>query len=216
MERRARLVKLLPAWTRWLERQQARGSVTLNRLEESRPNLDAVLDACTGASYEEVWSFLDKLDACLPEPERTLTLRELVARVMKAKLLVLPAGEEAGRARLLNNLSIALSALGRREDALSPSEESVAIRRKLAASNPQAFLPDLAMSLGSFGSILQAMELHEEAARAFAEGLHHLAPFYRDLPLAHSRVGKGLVQVYLQACQKAGLEPDAALLSQFS
>ena len=56
----------------------------------------------------------------------------------------------------------------------------------------------------------------EEAARAFAEGLHHLAPFYRDLPLAHSRVGKGLVQVYLQACQKAGLEPDAALLSQFS
>jgi len=216
VERRARLVKLLPAWTRWLERQQARGSVTLNRLEESRPNLDAVLDACTGASYEEVWSFLDKLDACLPEPERTLTLRELVARVMKAKLLVLPAGEEAGRARLLNNLSIALSALGRREDALSPSEESVAIRRKLAASNPQAFLPDLAMSLGSFGSILQAMELHEEAARAFAEGLHHLAPFYRDLPLAHSRVGKGLVQVYLQACQKAGLEPDAALLYQFS
>jgi predicted HicB family RNase H-like nuclease len=60
------------------------------------------------------------------------------------------------------------------------------------------------------------MELHEEAAQAFAEGLQHLAPFYRDLPQAHSRVGNGLVQGYLQACKKAGLEPDAALLSQFA
>ncbi len=134
-ERRTRLVALLPTWTRWLERQPARESVTLNRLEESRPNLEVVLDACTGASYEEVWSFLDKLDACLPEAERTLTLRELVARVRKAKLLVLPAGEEARRAGLLNNLSIALSALGRREDALEPSQEASDLYRKLAESD---------------------------------------------------------------------------------
>jgi tetratricopeptide (TPR) repeat protein len=189
-ERRTRLVALLPAWTRWLERQQARERWTLNRLEESRPNLEAVLDACTGASYEEVWVFLDGLDACLPEPERTLTLRELVARVRKAKLIVLPAGEEARRAGLLNNLSIALSALGRREDALKPSEEAVDIRRKLAASNPQAFLPNLATSLGSYGSILQDLERDAQAAQAFAEGLQHLAPFYRDLPTSLHRPGE--------------------------
>ena len=353
-EWRTRQVSLLPAWTRWLERQPAGDRRTLNRLEESRPNLDAVLDACTEASYEEVWSFLDGLDACLPNPERTLTLRRLVARVWKAKLLVLPAGEEARRAGLLNNLSIALFALGRREDALAPSQESVAIRRKLAASNPQAFLPnlaaslnnlgnllsalgrhedalapsqesvairrklaasnplaflpDLAMSLnnlglrlsalgrhedalapsqeasdlcrklaasnplailpylamtlnnlgnrlsalgrhedalapsqeasdlyrklaasnpqaflpnlatslGSYGSILQDLERDARAAQAFAEGLQHLAPFYRDLPQAFTGPAKGLVQGYRQACQKAGLVPDAALLSQFS
>jgi hypothetical protein len=75
-ERRTRLVALLPAWIRWLERQQARESVTLNRLEESRPNLEAVLDACTGASYDDVWGFLDGLDACFArartnvDPER--------------------------------------------------------------------------------------------------------------------------------------------------
>jgi hypothetical protein len=72
------------------------------------------------------------------------------------------------------------------------------------------------MSLGSYGRILQAMELHEEAARAFKEGLQHLVPFYRDLPQAFTGLAKGLVQSYLQACEKAGLEPDAALLSQFA
>jgi tetratricopeptide (TPR) repeat protein len=260
-ERRTRLVALLPAWTHWLERQPAGERRTLNRLEESRPNLEAVLDACIGSSYDEVLSFLDKLDACLPEPERTLTLRELVARVLKAKLLVLPAAEEARRAGLLNNLGVALSALGRRadaleaaqeavairrklaasnpqaflpnlagslnnlgillsdlgrrEDALAPSEESVDRYRKLAASNPQAFLPNLATSLGSFGSILQALEFHEEAARAFKEGLQHLVPFYRDLPQAFTGLAKWMVQAYLQSCREAGLEPDAALLSQF-
>lgn len=197
----------------------------------------------------------------MPEPERTLTLRELVARVLKAKLLVLPAAEEARRAGLLNNLGVALSALGRRadaleaaqeavairrklaasnpqaflpnlagslnnlgillsdlgrrEDALAPSEESVDRYRKLAASNPQAFLPNLATSLGSFGSILQALEFHEEAARAFKEGLQHLVPFYRDLPQAFTGLAKWMVQAYLQSCREAGLEPDAALLSQF-
>lgn len=140
-----------------------------------------------------------------------MTLREMIASVRKAKLLVLPAGEEAKRAGLLNNLSIALFALGRREDAQEASD----LYRKLAASNPQAFLPDLATSLGSYGSILQAMELHEEAIRAFKEGLQHLVPFYRDLPQAFTGPAKGLVQAYLQACEKAGLEPDAALLSQF-
>ena len=62
-ERRTRLVALLPAWTLWLKRQPVGERRTLSRLEESRPNLDAVLDACTGASYDDVWVFLDGLDS---------------------------------------------------------------------------------------------------------------------------------------------------------
>jgi predicted HicB family RNase H-like nuclease len=46
--------------------------------------------------------------------------------------------------------------------------------------------------------------------------LQHIVPFYRDLPQAFTGLAKWMVQAYLQACQKAGLEPDAALLSQFS
>ena len=147
---------------------------------------------------------------CRPSVEAVDIRRKLAASNPQAFLPDL--------AMSLNNLGLLLSdlGLGRSEDALAPSEEAVDIRRKLAASNPQAFLPNLAMSLRSYGRVLQAMEHDREAAQAFVEGLHHLAPFYQELPQAYSSLGMGLVQDYLQACQKAGLEPDAVLLSQFA
>ena len=43
----------------------------------------------------------------------------------------------------LNNLGIRYSEVGRRQDALAPTEEAVRLYRDLAAANP-AFLPDLA------------------------------------------------------------------------
>ena len=128
------------------------------------------MDACSAASYEEAWAFLDGLDARLPLPERTLTLRELIAKVWKAKLLVLPADDKAGRAGLLNNLSVALSALGRREEALQAAQEAVDVYRKLAEANPQAFLPDLAMSLNNLGNRLSALGRREEALDGGAGG----------------------------------------------
>ncbi|MEB3272138.1 MAG: tetratricopeptide repeat protein, partial [Synechococcus sp.] len=47
------------------------------------------------------------------------------------------------RARILNNLGIFLSAVGRRQEALAPTEEAVRIYRELAKTNP-AYLGDLA------------------------------------------------------------------------
>jgi hypothetical protein len=44
-------------------------------------------------------------------------------------------------ARSLNNLSVQLAALGRREDALAAVEEAVTICRDLAAARPDAFTP---------------------------------------------------------------------------
>ena len=41
-----------------------------------------------------------------------------------------------------------MTRLGRREDALKATEEAVDITRALAADQPDAFLPDLARSLG--------------------------------------------------------------------
>ena len=49
----------------------------------------------------------------------------------------------------LNNLSIRLADAGRRDEALAAITEAVDIRRRLAAANPAAFLPDLAMSLNN-------------------------------------------------------------------
>ena len=49
----------------------------------------------------------------------------------------------------LNNLSVRLADLGRREDALAAIEEAVDAYRELAAARPDAFPPDLAMSLNN-------------------------------------------------------------------
>jgi hypothetical protein len=260
-EQRSRMIALLPAWTEWMKRQPTGKELTLSRLEASRFNMDNLLEVCSSASYQEAWVFLDELDARLPSPERTLTLRELAAKALEAKLIVLPADDKARRARVLNNLGGALSALGQREKALQASQEAVDIRRKLAKSNAQAFLPnlagslsnlglrlsalgqrekaleaaqeavdirrklaeanaqaflpDLAMSLGAYGRVLLALERYSEAASAFAEGLQHLVPFYRDLPQAFSGLAHALRRDYIEACQKAGQEPDKNLLSQF-
>ena len=54
----------------------------------------------------------------------------------------------------LTNLSIHLSDLGRREEALEMIEEAVSIYRKLAADRPDAFRPDLALSLTNFSNHL--------------------------------------------------------------
>ena len=48
----------------------------------------------------------------------------------------------------LNNLGMGFSDLGRREEALAAAHEALDIYQRLAQSRPDAFLPDLAMSLG--------------------------------------------------------------------
>jgi hypothetical protein len=65
-------------------------------------------------------------------------------------LTLLPhAKDDEEKSRLLNNLSVDLSALGRREDALEVTAEAVDTYRELAKQRPEAFLPDLAMSHGA-------------------------------------------------------------------
>jgi predicted O-linked N-acetylglucosamine transferase (SPINDLY family) len=180
-EQRSRIVALLPAWTEWLKRQPAGKELTLSRLEASRFNLNTLLEICSSAPYQEAWVFLDELDARLPLPDRTLILRDLAAKALEAKLMVLPADDKARRAGLLNNLGGALSALGQREQALEASQEAVDIRRKLAKANPQAFLPDLAMSLNNLGGALSDLGQREPALEASQEA----ADVYRKLAKAN-------------------------------
>src|ERR1035441_1674199 len=87
-------------------------------------------------------------------PEQTLVLREKAVEVnqlLLERLKRLPGDSEQTRselARLSNNLSIRLSDLGRREEALAQAEEAVRLYRQLAQGRPDAFLPDLASSGG--------------------------------------------------------------------
>ncbi len=111
----------------------------------------------------------------------------------------------------LNNLALRLSELGRRDEALAPAQEAVIIYRKLAQKNPDAFLPDLARSLGTFGGILMELERVREAARNFKEGLDSLLPVAERLPAAFAPLLRALLRGYVRTCQEGGIVLDTSL-----
>jgi len=176
-KRRPLRLALLPAWERWLKRLPVGEQRTHSRLDGSRSNLEAAVEDCEVSSRDVAWAFLDELDAKLPRPDRTLILREMVAKTLKAKLRSLLAGEKTERARLLSDLGVSLSALGRREDALVAAKEAVDIYRTLGQSNLRTFLPGLTRSLNNLGLILSELGWREDALAATEEA----ADIYRTL-----------------------------------
>uniref|UniRef100_UPI002AD336C5 tetratricopeptide repeat protein n=1 Tax=unclassified Frankia TaxID=2632575 RepID=UPI002AD336C5 len=72
-------------------------------------------------------------------------------------------------ARSLDNLGADLSELGRRDEALTATEQVVEIYRRLAAANRAAFEPDLARSLDNLGILLSGLGRRDEALTATEE-----------------------------------------------
>jgi hypothetical protein len=146
-----------------------------------------------------------------PPPDRTVLLRPFEEVAYRS--WVKRAIDEAERAGALQMWGFALSALGRRAEALQATQEAVEIRRRLAAQRPDAFLPDLARSLGAYGLVLRGLGRSAEAAAAFAEGLRAILPFVRALPAAFGGLAGALLQDYLRACAtsaSSGASPASA------
>ncbi|GAA2650730.1 hypothetical protein GCM10010425_74240 [Streptomyces spororaveus] len=80
-------------------------------------------------------------------------------------------------ASALNNLSVCLGAVGRRDEGLATVQEAVTIRRSLAEANPTAYLPDLASALNNLSVRLGAVGQHDEGLTAAQEAVDH----YRSL-----------------------------------
>lgn len=117
-------------------------------------------------------------------PGQTLALRELAVEVMRHAVRdsdLLDAEQHAG---LLNNLANRLSDLGDSEAALKAAQEAVALRRKLADARPDAFTPDMAMSLDGFSKILIAQGRPTEAERMLHEAITLLSPLFLNSPNA--------------------------------
>jgi tetratricopeptide (TPR) repeat protein len=138
-------------------------------------------------SAESDVALLEGIEGALPE--HTLELRELAMRATGAllnRLADLPSevqssdGVKAERSRLLNNLASRLSELGRREEALAAAQEAVRLRRELAAARPDAFLPNLAVSLNNLAAMLSELGRREEALATAQEAVC----LYRDLAVA--------------------------------
>ncbi|MCB9764574.1 MAG: tetratricopeptide repeat protein [Alphaproteobacteria bacterium] len=109
------------------------------------------------------------LEPGLPHPEHTVSLREVGAWVL-GRLARLPAEEEVQAGRK-NNLSVWLSSLGRREEALSATLEAVDLFRRLTRAHPDAFNHDLAGSLNNLGIKLSELGHREEALAAAQEAV---------------------------------------------
>jgi tetratricopeptide (TPR) repeat protein len=143
------------------------------------PALEAQLD-----SLDE--PVLAAIDAELPA--QSLTLMELslsvaIRRADRARNLdvVATAATDVptdAREQILDHLAARvgtlgtrLSNLGRREEALAASQEAVDIRRRLVQTRPDAFLPDVAMSLNNLGAMLSNLGRREEALAATQEAV---------------------------------------------
>ncbi len=118
---------------------------------------------------------LDLLESKLPS--ETTELREAAATINAAQLQLrqvrLDSTEDQAVevARLANNLSVRLSDLGRREEALSSAQEAVTLLRQLAATRPDLFQPDLAISLNNLAIRLSDLGRREEALIAAQEAV---------------------------------------------
>jgi len=150
----------------------------------------------------------------LPRPDRTVLLRpfEEVAYHSWVKRAI----DEAERARALRMRGLALSALGRREEALEATQEAVDLYRRLAAQHPDAFLPDLAMSLNNLGKALSELGRRAEALQAAQEAVEirrqlaaqHPDAFLPDLAMSLNNLGAMLSELgwreeALEATQEA-------------
>ena len=98
-------------------------------------------------------------------------------------------------ARALNNLGNRYSELGRRHEAVAPTEEAVTLYRQLAATNP-AFLPDLASALNNLGIRYSELGRRQEAVAPTEEAVtlyRQLAAtnpaFLPDLAMALNNLG---------------------------
>lgn len=141
-------------------------------------------------------------------PVDTIELRE-VAVALTEQLLrgarELPDDEGAAlRALSLNNLSIRLAALGRREEALAAIKEAVELRRALAAARPDAFRPDLASSLNNLSNRLADLGRREEALAAIEEAVEILRALAAARPLAFAEPLATSLWVRVDRLEEAG------------
>jgi hypothetical protein len=109
--------------------------------------------------------------------DAALTAIEEVVTIRRGQVRETPEEIRPALALALNNQARQLADLGRRTDALAsmdalaPIEEAVAIRRELAQDRPDAFEPDLAMSLNNQSLILKNLGRPEEGLTAAEESV---------------------------------------------
>jgi len=105
-----------------------------------------------------------------------------------------------------------LSDVGQRDAALDAINAAVDIYRELAHRNPDAFRPDLAVSLGAQAQILEAGDRQQDALRAIGEALAILKPLFLASPQAFAQWAGMMLQDYTRLCEATQTDPDGAFI----
>ena len=117
----------------------------------------------------------------------------MVAAVLSAKTMScpLPLGRTYSTDQQRNQ---PLAELGRREDALTAITEAVQIRRELAAARPDAFRPDLAMSLTNQSNRLAELGRREDALTAITEAVQIRRELAEQNPVFREGLARSLTR----------------------
>ena len=118
----------------------------------------------------------------------------------------------AARAAAYGTLGNRLRELGDREGALAATQESVTIRRTLAATRPDAFLPDLARALNNLGVDLNSLGDREGALAATQESVsirRSLAATRPDAFLPDLAIALRTLGMVLRAAERPAEASDA-------
>ncbi len=164
----------------------SQGQALINAAHASEPGL--------GRWLARAWAGLDEamreqLCETLDLPEFSVCLLDLAVDYRRAVLRA-AGGDVAKWAGALNNLAVALNAQGGVEaqsEALGHAREAVEIYRQLAASQPAAYLPDLAMSLNNLANHLAEQgdaESRRQALGHAREAVTIFAQCYTNMPAA--------------------------------
>ena len=95
----------------------------------------------------------------------------------------------------------------------SAAQRAVEIRERLAKRNPDAFEPDLAMSLSAKGAVLKAAGNNLEAADSFMRGINSLSQLFLRTPSPFSQLMVSLIKDYVETCKSSGIEPETKTLA---
>jgi tetratricopeptide (TPR) repeat protein len=148
-------------WEREAAQVTAAGGAGLEAAVEAAPMANPIYEEQTDATTQSVSScYGDRAEAVLEQSDAYETGADEQESVRN----------RAADAFDLNGTR--LSKLGKWEEALAAGREEVNTQRRLARSDPDAYLPDLAMSLSNFGNALCDLGRHEEALAASREAAY--------------------------------------------
>ncbi len=129
------------------------------------------------------WQRLGQIDQAMPNESVVLRRLNLEIAELRGKALAeLPETSAELKAWHLLRASIAHAKIGQREEALEAAREAVEIYRELARQRPDAFRPDLAMSLNNVANRLSDLGLREEALEAAREAVEIRRELARQRP----------------------------------